>query len=58
MNILFAIPMSTNTVDKSFSQMKLVKIRLRKCLLISLPQLKRIASEGSELTEIYILMRF
>ena len=50
MNILLAIPMSTATVERSFSQMKLVKNRLRNRLSdVSLPQLMRIAIEGPEL---------
>ena len=53
MNILLAIPMSTATVERSFSQMKLVKNRLRNRLSdVSLPQLMRIAIEGPELTDI------
>ena len=53
MNILLAIPMSTATVERSFSQMKLVKNRLRNRLSdVSLPQLMRIAIEGPELRDI------
>ena len=53
MNILLAIPMSTATVERSFSPMKLVKNRLRNQLSdVSLPQLMRIAIEGPELTDI------
>ena len=45
--------MSTATVERSFSQMKLVKNRLRNRLSdVSLPQLMRIAIEGPELTDI------
>ena len=53
MNILLAIPMSTATVERSFSQMKLVKNRLRNRLSdVCLPQLMRIAIKGPELTDI------
>ena len=53
MNILLAIPMSTATVERSFSQMKLVKNRLRnRHSDVSLPQHMRIAIEGPELTDI------
>ena len=53
MNILLANPMSTAMVERSFSQMKLVKNRLRNRLSdVSLPQLMRIAIEGPELTDI------
>ncbi len=53
MNILLAIPVSTATVERSFSQMKLVKNRLRSRLSdVSLAQLMRVAIEGPELTKI------
>ncbi len=53
MNILLAIPVSTATVERSFSQMKLVKNRLRSRLSdVSLAQLMRVAIEGPELTKV------
>ncbi len=53
MNILLAIPVSTATVERSFSQMKLVKNRLRSRLSdVSLAQLMRVAIEGPELTNV------
>ncbi len=53
MNILLAIPVSTATVERSFSQMKLVKNRLRSRLSdVSLTQLMRVAIEGPELTTV------
>ncbi len=53
MNILLAIPVSTATVERSFSQMKLVKNRLRRRLSdVSLAQLMRVAIEGPEMTKV------
>ncbi len=53
MNILLSISMSTATVDRSFSLMKLLKNRLRNKLSdVSLAILLRIAMEGPELTDI------
>ncbi len=53
MNILLAIPVSTATVERSFSQMKLVKNRLRSRLSdVSLAQLMRVAIEGPEPTKV------
>ncbi len=53
MSILLAIPVSTATVERSFSQMKLVKNRLRSRLSdVSLTQLMRVAIEGPELTTV------
>ncbi len=51
MNILLAIPVSTATVERSFSQMKLVKNRLRSVFQM-FSQLMRVAIEGPELTKI------
>ncbi len=52
-NVLLSIPMSTATVERSFSQMKLVQNRLRNRLSdVSLAILMRIAIEGPELTDI------
>ncbi len=52
-NVLLSIPVSTATVERSFSQMKLVKNRLRNRLSdVSLAILMRIAIEGPELTDI------
>ncbi len=53
MNILLAIPVSTATVERSFSQMKLVKNRLRSHLSdVSLAVLMRVVIEGPELTKV------
>ncbi len=53
MNILLAIPVSTATVERSFSQMKLVKNRLRSHLSdVSLAELMRVVIEGPELTKV------
>ncbi len=52
-NVLLSIPMSTATVERSFSQMKLVKNRLWNRLSdVSLAILMRVAIEGPELTDI------
>ncbi len=53
LNILLTLPVGTATVERSFSQMKLVKTRLRNRVSdINLARLMRIAIEGPELTEI------
>ena len=50
LNILVALPVGTASVERSFSQMKLVKTRLRNRLNDSnLARLMRIAVEGPEL---------
>ena len=46
-NICLYLPFSTASVEHSFSQMKLIKSRLRSCLSeISLTQLMKIVIEG------------
>ena len=58
MNIILALPVGTATVERSFSQMKMIKTRLRNRLNDSnLTRLMRIAIEGPELTQ-SILLRF
>ena len=53
LNILLTLPVGTATVERSFSQMKLVKTRLRNRVSdINLARLMRIAIEGPELTDI------
>ncbi len=53
MNILLSIPMSTATVERSFSQMKLVQNRFKNRLSdVYLAILMRIAIEGPELADI------
>jgi hypothetical protein len=53
LNILLTLAVGTATVERSFSQMKLVKTRLRNRVSdINLARLMRIAIEGPELTEI------
>ena len=53
LNILLTLPVGTATVERSFSQMKLVKTRLRNRVSdINLARLMRIAIEGPELTTI------
>ena len=50
-NILLALPVGTATVERSFSQMKLIKTRLRNRLSdINLSRLMKIAVEGPELS--------
>ena len=50
LDILMAMPIGTVTVERSFSQMKLTKTRLRNRLSdINLCRLVRIAVEGPEL---------
>ena len=53
LNILLALPLGTASVERSFSQMKLVKTRLRIRLNDSnLASLMRIAIEGPELLHV------
>ena len=52
MDIILAIPISTATVERSVSQMKLVNRLQNQLSDVSLPQLVRIAIEGPELTDI------
>ena len=53
LDILMAMPIGTVTVERSFSQMKLTKTRLRNRLSdINLCRLVRIAVEGPELNEV------
>ena len=52
-NILLSMPVGTAMVERSFSQMKMIKNRLRNRLSdYSLEQLMRIAIEGPELSEV------
>ena len=51
LDILLALPVGTATVERSFSQMKLVETRLRNRISdINLARLMRIAIEGPELS--------
>ncbi len=51
MNIILTIPIGTASVERSFSQMKMIKTRLRNRLSHgSLAQLMRIAIEGPDPT--------
>ena len=51
--MLLALPVGTATVERSFSEMKLVKTRLRNRLSDSnLSRLMRIAIEGPELSSV------
>ena len=53
LNILLAIPVGTASVERSFSQMKMLKTRLRNRLSDSnLSQLLKIAVEGQELSRV------
>ena len=53
MDILLALPIGTATVERSFSQMKMIKTRLRNRLSdVNLARLMRIAIEGPELSTI------
>ena len=53
MDIILSLPVGTATVERSFSQMKLVKTRLRSRLSDNtLPKLMRIAIEGPELSAV------
>ena len=58
LNILLVLPVGTASVERSFSQMKLVKTRLRSRINDrNLARLMRIATEGPELVHV-ILMKF
>ena len=53
MNIILALPVGTATVERSFSQMKMIKTRLRNRLNDSnSTRLMRIAIEGPELNSV------
>ena len=53
LNILLTLPVGTATVERSFSQMKLIKTRLRSRISdVNLARLMRITIEGPELTSI------
>lgn len=53
LNIILALPIGTATVERSFSQMKLVKTRLRNMISDeNLPRLLRIGIEGPKLTNV------
>ncbi len=53
LNILLTLPVGTATVERSFSQMKLIKTRLRSRISdANLARLMRITIEGPELTSI------
>ena len=53
LDILLSLPVGTASVERSFSQMKLVKTRLRNRITDdNLARLMRIAIEGPELTAI------
>ena len=53
LNITMALPVGTATVERSFSQMKLIKTRLRSCLSDStLEHLMKISIEGPPLTDV------
>ena len=50
MNIFLALPMDTASVERSFSQLKMIKTRLRSCLSdCSVAQLMRISLDGPEI---------
>ena len=50
---MMALPVGTASVERSFSQMKLIKTRLRSCLSdLNLEHLMKIAIEGPQLTEV------
>lgn len=52
-DIMLALPIGTATAERSFSQMKQIKTRLRNRISDeNLPRLMRIAIEGPELTEV------
>ena len=52
-NILLALPVGTATVERTFSQMKLVKTRLRNRISdTNLTRFMRIAIEGPELSSV------
>ena len=53
LNIMLALPVSTASVERSFSQMKLIKTRLRSRLSdMNLEHLMKIAIEGPPLTDV------
>ena len=53
MNILFTLPIGIASVERSFSQMKMIKTRLRNRLTdVTLAQLMKTAIEGSDHTSI------
>ena len=53
LDIVLALPLGTASVERSFSQMKLVKTRLRNRISDNnLAKLMRIAIEGPELTSV------
>ena len=53
LNIILAMPVGTATVERSFSQMKMIKTRLRNRLSdCNLSRLMKIAVEGPELSDI------
>ena len=53
LNIMMALPVGTASVERSFSQMKLIKSRLRSCLSdTNLEHLMKIAIEGPHLSDI------
>ena len=54
LDILLTLPVGTATLEHSFSQMKMVKTRLRSRLNdVNLARLMRIAIEGSQLSTTY-----
>ena len=49
-NIMLTLPVGTATAERSFSQMKMIKTRLRNCLNdTNLKRIMRIAIEGPEM---------
>ena len=53
LNIMMALPVGTASVERSFSQMKLIMTRLRSRLSdLNLEHLMKIAIEGPQLTEV------
>ena len=53
MNILLTLPIGTASVERSFSQMKMIETRLRNRLTdVTLAQLMRTAIEGSDYTSV------
>ena len=53
MNILLTLPIGTASVERSFSQMKMIKTRQRNRLTdVTLAQLMRTAIEGSDHTQV------
>ena len=52
-DIILAIPVGTATAERSFSEMKLTKTRLRNCLSdANLARLLRISIEGPDLKDV------